>query len=130
MMEFAEKLKSILYEVTLEMKSDLDGVAKKIAEETAEELKRTSPKRNHSEKHYADGWDVEVTDSVNEQTKVYTVHNKNKPQLTHLLNKGHGKKGGGWVNGDSHIDNAEDAARKKMEAKAGEVIAKIKQTNY
>lgn len=129
-MEFADELKKVLQEVTQEIKNELDAEAKKIAEETVKELKEKSPKRNHSGKHYADGWDVEVTRSTNEVTNVYTVHNSIKPQLTHLLNKGHAKKGGGWVNGDFHIDKAEENARKKMEGKAGEVIAKIKPTNY
>lgn len=129
-MEFADELKKVLQEVTLEIKNELDSEAKKIAEETARELKETSPRRKHNRKHYADGWEVKVTRSTNEITNVYTVHNSIKPQLTHLLNKGHAKKGGGWVNGDFHIDKAEENARKKMEGKVGEVIAKIKPTNY
>lgn len=122
-MEFAEQLAKHFMEITLELKAELDAEAEKIAEETADLLARTSPERTGV---YGSGWTVEVTKALNNDTKIYTVHNKNKPGLTHLLNSGHATKNGGWVNGDGHFDKAKEYAIKRMEGKVGEVVAKNK----
>lgn len=53
-----------------------------VAKEAAEKLKATSPRKTGE---YAQGWTVK-NDFDN---KTYTVYNKAKPSLTHLLENGH-----------------------------------------
>ena len=46
---------------------------------------------------YRKGWAVKKTEEKSGKL-VLTVYNKNKPSLTHLLEKGHAKRGGGRKN--------------------------------
>lgn len=95
--------------------ADTKAEAKAVAKEAVKELKQTSPEGPGSRKgHYKDGWasKVEREDAVSINIKVY---NKKKPGLTHLLEKGHAKRGGGRVNGIPHIAPAEKQAAEEFE---------------
>lgn len=95
--------------------ADTKAEAKAVAKEAVKELKQTSPEGPGSRKgHYKDGWSskVEREDAVSINIKVY---NKKKPGLTHLLEKGHAKRGGGRVNGIPHIAPAEKQAAEEFE---------------
>lgn len=93
-----------------EVAADTKAEAKAVAKEAVKELKQTSPEGPGSRKgHYKDGWasKVERENAVSINIKVY---NKKKPGLTHLLEKGHAKRGGGRVSGIPHIAPAEQRA--------------------
>lgn len=95
--------------------ADTKAEAKAVAKEAVKELKQTSPEGPGSRKgHYKDGWasKVERENAVSINIKVY---NKKKPGLTHLLEKGHAKRGGGRVNGIPHIAPAEKQAAEEFE---------------
>lgn len=80
------------------------------AKETVKELKTTSPKKTG---RYAKSWRQrkEKESSSGEEITVYAgVY-----QLTHLLENGHAKRGGGRVAGIPHIKPAEEKAIKKLE---------------
>lgn len=51
------------------------------------------------------------------------VHSKNKYQLTHLLEFGHAKRGGGRVSARPHIATAEEKAVKVFEEEIKEAIS-------
>ena len=79
---------------------------KKVAKETAQKIKDASPRSNNaSGVHYADGWTTS-----RKRTGVIFVYNKDKPQLTHLLEKGHALPQGGRAKAQPHIKPAEDWA--------------------
>lgn len=65
---------------------------------------------------YQKGWSVKKTSAKAGQVSI-TVYNRKKPGLTHLLEKGHAKRGGGRVAGQPHIAPAEQYAVGELENK-------------
>ena len=65
---------------------------------------------------YQKGWAVKKTSAKAGQVSI-TVYNRKKPGLTHLLEKGHVKRGGGRVAGQPHIAPAEEYAISELENK-------------
>lgn len=65
---------------------------------------------------YQNGWSVKKTSAKAGQVSI-TVYNRKKPGLTHLLEKGHAKRGGGRVAGQPHIAPAEQYAVSELENK-------------
>lgn len=57
-----------------------------VAEHVAADLRATSPKRHGG---YAGGWAAEP-DGESASPSAWRIHNRKKPGLTHLLEKGHG----------------------------------------
>lgn len=74
----------------------------KVGRETAAELRATSPKKTGE---YASGWRMRTENKVGQGATV-RVYNARKPQLTHLLENGHEKRGGGFVGAIPHIQPA------------------------
>jgi len=77
---------------------EMEKVAQKVAKEGVKTLKLRSPKETGK---YAAGWKATKVDGK------WTVHNKIY-QLTHLLEKGHAKVGGGRVAARVHIKLVEE----------------------
>ena len=65
---------------------------------------------------YQKGWAVKKTSAKAGQVSI-TVYNRKKPGLTHLLEKGHAKRGGGRVAGQQHIAPAEQYVVSELENK-------------
>jgi NAD-dependent DNA ligase len=79
--------------------------------EAVKELKEKSPKRTG---RYAKSWAVKkVKESTTELDTV--VHSRKLYGLTHLLENGHAKRGGGRVQGISHIKPVEENVTSKLE---------------
>ena len=89
---------------------DLKQAAKKTAEDCAKELRSTSPTATGK---YRKGWKVKKAFESGTSAR-YTVHNATAYQLTHLLEKGHAKRGGGRVAAIPHIALAEEKAIEQM----------------
>ncbi|PKZ59257.1 MULTISPECIES: HK97 gp10 family phage protein [Gardnerella] len=83
-----------------------------------EEINMTAPKRTGA---YAKSWAVKTVKET-ENALTLVVHSKNKYQLTHLLEYGHAKRGGGRVEARAHIKLAEEKAVKSFEEKIREAI--------
>lgn len=93
-------------EVERKLQEDLQ-YAGEFAANRAREL---SPKASGK---YARGWDFSFKAKRGELT--VEVGNTTKPSLTHLLEKGHMDRGGGWVDEHEHIEPTYDEAVKLLE---------------
>lgn len=104
------EIAKMMEEYAAEVASDVKAEAKVVAKEAVKELKSKSPEdRNSKKMHYKDGWASKV-ESENAVSIGIRVYNRKKPGLTHLLEKGHAKRGGGRVEGKPHISEAEKNA--------------------
>lgn len=84
-----------------DLKTDVQKAGKKVKEQ----IESTAPKDTGK---YAKSWAVKKTKETSDSIQV-VVHSKNRYQLTHLLEFGHAKRGGGKVAARPHIASAEQA---------------------
>ena len=90
------------------------NIVKEEAETMAKNLRLTSPRRRGSyPKQYYKGWTLKKT-SQNSNSISYLAYNKNKPQLTHLLEYGHILSTGERSEEYPHINKAQDEAEKRV----------------
>lgn len=117
--EVSKKIDDQLTTISEEMEETVTRLAK----ETVEELKQTSPRSQGSggrKGHYADGWSIKNGDKNWRGLHDKIIYNKKKPQLTHLLENGHLKAGGKErVRGIPHIKPVEDKLIQKLEKLGG-----------
>ncbi|MDA2095463.1 HK97 gp10 family phage protein [Bacillus cereus] len=105
MNDFARNLARELQRYANVVEEDMEETKEKVANDLVDELKQKSPKSNRtSGRKYAKGWRKKKVGNA------IVVHNALKPQLTHLLEKGHAKGGGGRVPAKVHIAPAEEKA--------------------
>ncbi len=99
---------------TEEVGAAIEEAVKETAQAMAADLRETSPKKTGE---YAKGWTYRK-----EAPGSYRVYNKKKPQLTHLLEHGHAKRGGGRVEGRPHIKPAEERHALQLERKIVQIL--------
>ena len=87
-------------------KKVLNEAVKQATKEAVKELKTTSPKKTGD---YAGSW----RSKTEKKTTIYAGNGEYR--LTHLLEKGHAKRGGGRVSAIPHIKKVEQKAVKKLE---------------
>lgn len=81
-----------------EVGREVEGIADDVTKKGVKQLRLASPQKTGK---YAKGWRVKNVNGAR------VVHNKHY-QLTHLLEKGHAKVGGGRVAGQEHIRPVEE----------------------
>ena len=83
-------------------------------------VRNGSPKKTGA---YRKGWKIKTEkQTINDDVASVTVYNKDRGYLTHLLENGHQKAGGGRVAAIPHIKPAEEEARQYLEEHARQVI--------
>jgi hypothetical protein len=96
--------------------------SEKVGKAAVKQLKRTSPRRPPPiGGGYAKGWTL-ATEKEFGQPYRRIVHNKSKPHLTHLLEHGHAKVGGGRVEGKPHIRPVEEMVIQEFVKEVEEAI--------
>lgn len=108
-----KELKAYSDDIAEEIKKE----AKRVAKECVDELKETSPKDTGK---YRKSWKTKV-EYENRQSIRIKIYNT-ESQLTHLLEKGHAKVGGGRVRAIPHIEPAEQNAVDKFQRAVEGVI--------
>lgn len=103
--KFADEIQKIAEGYVEEVNKAVAEVLPKVGKDAVKELKQTSPKKTG---RYAKGWTSKV-EKERLSTSV-SIYNKDRYQLTHLLEKGHAKVNGGRVPAHPHIKPAEDHA--------------------
>lgn len=96
----------------------LDREGGEIAKGGVAKLRETSPRRSG---RYARGWTFGVERTAG-RPPTYIIYNKDKPQLAHLLEHGHAKRGGGRVQGQPHIAPVEREVTEAYVAAVREVL--------
>lgn len=91
---------------------DVEQSVKSVSKEAKQMVQEASPRRHGG---YSKGWSVKQEENHRGKHSVI-IHNKKKPGLTHLLEKGHAKRGGGRVAGRVHIAPAESYAIQEIES--------------
>lgn len=122
--ELGAEIAKIMEGYAADVVEDVKDEAKTVAKEAVIELKQTSPEGDgRSKGHYKDGW-ASKTVTENATSISVAVYNKKKPGLTHLLEKGHAKRGGGRVEGIPHIAPVEQQVIKKYEKRLKERLSR------
>lgn len=112
--------KQLLDEYGEEIRSDLSASMTETSNDTLKNLKSVSPVLTGS---YRKGWRKKIETTRWGSISV-VVYNETDWQLTHLLNDGHAKRGGGRVPGDGHIDRASEYASDLLVKKVEEKLEK------
>lgn len=113
----AQAIISELVAYSEETTEEIKEKIKEISEECCEEIRKNSPEKSGK---YKQGWKVKVAFESRNDIRC-TIYNANKPQLTHLLEKGHAKVKGGRVEGKEHIGPAEEMAGNEVEKSIKEI---------
>jgi vacuolar-type H+-ATPase subunit E/Vma4 len=101
--DLATEINKALSTYAKDVVEKIDLSSERITKEAVKKLKATSPKKTGK---YAKSW-AKKTDKNIGQPAAHTVYNK-EGWLTHLLEHGHAKKGGGRVEAIPHIRPAEE----------------------
>lgn len=109
--DLSKALKKELQQYAKTEKKILNDAVKKATKEAVKELKATSPKDTGK---YGRSWRSKTEKKVNGDSSVIYAGN-GEYRLTHLLEKGHAKRGGGRVAAIPHIKKVETKAIKTLE---------------
>lgn len=94
---------------------EVKSICKEVADNCKEKIEDVAPVDTG---RYKRSWSVTETERKR-MGVTYTVHSKTQYQLTHLLEYGHAKRGGGRTKAQPHIIKGEELAIKELKEKAG-----------
>ena len=97
---------------------DVKKAVRKAGNAAKKEIAASAPKDTGT---YVKSWSVKKTKETSNSLEV-VVHSKNRYQLTHLLEYGHAKRGGGRVSARPHIAQAEENAIETLETEIARAL--------
>lgn len=119
------KIDSLSSEVMKELEKYADVTTEKVkkavqnaGKKVCDEIKSNAPSDTGK---YAKSWTIKNVKETSSSLEI-VVHSRNSYQLTHLLEFGHAKRGGGRVSARPHIASAEEKAIKTFEEEIKESI--------
>ena len=105
------KIMEILQEYGRDVEVNLATATKKIGQAGATALRQESKAKFGGTGWYAKGWKSQFTEKrMSSSAIIYNEH----PGLPHLLEYGHAKRGGGRVEGRTHIATVEDQLERQF----------------
>jgi hypothetical protein len=116
--QLAAEIAKGLAEYSQDVVEKVNISSERVGKAAVKQLKSTSPKRYGK---YAKSWTVKTEKEVAQPNK-QIIHNKKHYRLTHLLEHGHAKVGGGRVEGKPHIRPVEEQVIKEFMAEVEEAI--------
>ena len=117
--QLAQAISESLSEYTEDLVKEIDVISNKLSKETVAKLKITSPKDSGK---YAKSWRVTTEKKLGQpDTRIVYVASPHY-RLTHLLEHGHAKVGGGRVQAIPHIGPAETELTEKFTREVEGVI--------
>jgi hypothetical protein len=111
--QLSDEITRTLVAYTDEIEDGLEEAKARVSKKAVRTLRASSPKRKGD---YAKGW------RVTEQDGAMVIHNAKRGSLTHLLEHGHAKRGGGRVAGTVHISPVEEEAIRSFEQAVEKVV--------
>lgn len=115
--QLASEIAESLSEYSKEVVEKVDTSSERIVKKAIKNLKATSPKKSGK---YSKSW-TKKTEKQLAQPNSHIVYNK-EGWLTHLLENGHAKRGGGRVEGIPHIKPAEQQVIEEFTKEVEEAI--------
>ena len=117
--ELAAEIARELAQFSQEVVEKVNVSSDKVGKAAVKQLKQTSPKRYGK---YAKSWTMKTEKAIG-QPDLRIIHAKAPHyRLTHLLEHGHAKVGGGRVEGKPHIRPAEEEVIREFTAAVEEAI--------
>lgn len=113
--DISNQIVKLLASYTDEVERSLEQGMESVAKEAVEELKLKSPERTG---RYRKGWRLKKIKGR------YVIHNAKYYRLTHLLEKGHAKRGGGRVAAQPHIGGVEKTISDTIQQRIEEALKK------
>ena len=103
--DLSAEVAKILEGYSQDVREAVDQVVEDTGKQARKDIQAASPKKTGS---YRKGWRVKKDGGALGQVSTATVYNATDYQLTHLLEHGHQKAGGGRVEGIPHIAPVEE----------------------
>ena len=117
--QLAAEIAKGLAEYSQDVVEKVNVSSEKVGKAAVKKLKQTSPKKTGK---YAKSWTM-TTEKAIGQPDLRIIHAKAPHyRLTHLLEHGHAKRGGGRVEGKPHIRPAEEMVIQEFVAEVEEAI--------
>jgi len=117
--QLAAEIAKGLAEYSQDVVEKVNVSSEKVGKAAVKQLKQTSPKKSGK---YAKSWTVKTEPEVGQPHKRIVYVKAPHYRLTHLLEHGHAKAGGGRVEGKPHIRPAEEMVIKEFMAEVEEAI--------
>lgn len=114
MIDLSKEVADILEEYGLGVAGEVEQVVKKTAKDTVKALKKHKSTYKIRSGKYNKSWKVRE-EKISSRNTRSIVHNEKHYRLTHLLEYGHAKRGGGRTRAFPHIAPAESGAVEILE---------------
>lgn len=121
--QLSEELQRQLSEFSTEVSDGLNKAFKEVAEAGVEELKKGRPYHNRSGQ-YVKGFAVTQRKNAISAAgaESYTIHNKKRYQITHLLEHGHLTRNGRRAAAFPHWEEAQELMKREAETAVERVV--------